>query len=229
MGLIWSIVGAFAGFALGASLDSGSMMGFGFFCGGFIGWLLSRVSTLGAQIERVEKRLAALATARPPLGEGAQVSPLPNGALDLRLSSMIPVPPMDLDDGFDIEVPAPPVPPPVPTPASLQQEPPQPLFPATPTRPDSGPGLRLVGWIKTWFSEGNVPVKVGMLVLFAGVAALLKYAADAGWFLVPTSPPIGVAVVPGRRALFSWRQRDSRRAFSLSLQGRARPSCCARV
>ena len=35
--------------------------------------------------------------------------------------------------------------------------------------------------VKRWFTEGNVPVKVGMLVLLAGVAALLKYASDQGW------------------------------------------------
>ena len=39
--------------------------------------------------------------------------------------------------------------------------------------------------IKRWFTEGNVPVKVGVIVLFLGVAALLKYAADAGWLTVP--------------------------------------------
>ena len=37
-----------------------------------------------------------------------------------------------------------------------------------------------VARVKRWFTEGNVPVKVGVLVLFLGVAALLKYAADAG-------------------------------------------------
>ena len=36
-----------------------------------------------------------------------------------------------------------------------------------------------------WFTEGNVPVKIGMLVLFAGVAALLKYASDSGMLHVP--------------------------------------------
>src|SRR5690606_14642950 len=50
---------------------------------------------------------------------------------------------------------------------------------APPSGPD--PVTRLVRWVHRWFTEGNVPVKVGMLVLFAGVAALLKYATDQGW------------------------------------------------
>ena len=45
--------------------------------------------------------------------------------------------------------------------------------------------------MRRWFSEGNVPVKVGMLVLFAGVAALLKYATDQGWMRVPDRAAAG--------------------------------------
>jgi Predicted membrane protein len=44
-----------------------------------------------------------------------------------------------------------------------------------------GPLQRLLGTARRWFTEGNMPVKVGMLVLLAGVAALLKYASDQGW------------------------------------------------
>lgn len=44
---------------------------------------------------------------------------------------------------------------------------------------------------RRWLSEGNVPVKIGMLVLFAGIAALIKYATDQGWLAFcawPASP-----------------------------------------
>lgn len=78
-------------------------------------------------------------------------------------------------------------------------------------------GLRLV---RQWFTSGNVPVKIGMLVLFAGVAALLKYASDEGLLQVPVSvrlAAISAAAVAG--LVFGWMRRDSHRTFALSLQG----------
>ncbi|MDR2220596.1 MAG: DUF2339 domain-containing protein [Methylobacillus sp.] len=67
-----------------------------------------------------------------------------------------------------------------------------------------------------WFTEGNVPVKIGMVVLFAGVAALLKYMnIDVG---VRVSL-VAVAALAG--LVFGWMQRDKKRVFALSLQGGA--------
>ncbi|MDR2874861.1 MAG: DUF2339 domain-containing protein [Methylobacillus sp.] len=65
-----------------------------------------------------------------------------------------------------------------------------------------------------WFTEGNVPVKIGVLVLFAGVAALLKYMninVGVRASLVATAALAGL--------VFGWMQRDKKRAFALSLQG----------
>ncbi len=73
-----------------------------------------------------------------------------------------------------------------------------------------------------WLTHGNVPVKVGMLVLFAGIAALLKYVADQGWLSFPIElrlAGIGLAAIAG--LAFGWRQREHRRSFALSLQGGA--------
>ncbi len=81
---------------------------------------------------------------------------------------------------------------------------------------------RMVGRAWQWLSHGNVPVKVGMLVLFAGVAALLKYVADQGWLTLPIElrlAGIGLAAIAG--LAFGWRQRGQRRSFALSLQGGA--------
>ncbi|WP_369928759.1 DUF2339 domain-containing protein [Xanthomonas sp. NCPPB 2632] len=73
---------------------------------------------------------------------------------------------------------------------------------------------------KRWFTEGNVPVKVGMLVLFAGVAAFLKYASDNGMLRVPVSVRLSfVALAAIAGVAFGWVQRDRRRAFALALQG----------
>ncbi|WP_133500649.1 DUF2339 domain-containing protein [Cognatilysobacter terrigena] len=87
-------------------------------------------------------------------------------------------------------------------------------------RPTRGDGL--FDTVRRWFTEGNVPVKVGVLVLFAGVAALLKYAVDQGRLQVPIELRLaGVALAAIGGLLFGWRQRDARRPFGLALQGGA--------
>ena len=75
---------------------------------------------------------------------------------------------------------------------------------------------------KRWFTVGNVPVKIGMLVLLAGVAALLKYASDQGLFVLPLELRLAAVAAAALGALvFAWRRRDSNRVFALSLQGGA--------
>ncbi len=76
--------------------------------------------------------------------------------------------------------------------------------------------------IQRWFTVGNVPVKVGMVVLFAGIAALLKYASDQGWLRMPIEVRLlGVAVAALAGLVFGWRQRTARPSFALALQGGA--------
>lgn len=73
-----------------------------------------------------------------------------------------------------------------------------------------------------WFTEGNVPAKVGMVVLFAGVGALLKYAADHGWMRFPIELRLaGIALAALAGLAFGWKQRRARRAFALAVQGGA--------
>ena len=99
----------------------------------------------------------------------------------------------------------------------------EPLFVSSPRVPRGpGPLERLVAGIKHWFTEGNVPVKVGMLVLLAGVAALLKYASDQGWLTLPV--PLRLAAISAAALAglwFGWRQRLQRPSFALALQGGA--------
>jgi uncharacterized membrane protein len=108
-------------------------------------------------------------------------------------------------------------PPPLPSAAASE---PEPFVPPPPRGPDLGE--RIVGTIKRWFTEGNVPVKIGMLVLLAGVAALLKYASDQGWLNAPIELRLA-AIAAGALAglVFGWVQRERRRMFALALQGGA--------
>ncbi|MCW5582114.1 MAG: DUF2339 domain-containing protein, partial [Luteimonas sp.] len=76
--------------------------------------------------------------------------------------------------------------------------------------------------VKRWFTVGNVPVKVGMLVLLAGIAALLKYGSDQGWFRLPMELRLaGVAAAALAGLVFGWRKRHDKPAFALALQGGA--------
>lgn len=90
--------------------------------------------------------------------------------------------------------------------------------------PPSGPNVieRALAGAKRWFTEGNVPVKIGMLVLLAGVAALLKYVSDQGLLDVPIELRLaGITVGALGLLVFGWRQRGQRRMFALALQGGA--------
>ncbi|WP_134959492.1 DUF2339 domain-containing protein, partial [Xanthomonas citri] len=102
--------------------------------------------------------------------------------------------------------------------AQLQSAQPQP--PRLPAAPSAI--ARAASALKRWFTEGNVPVKVGMLVLLAGVASLLKYASDQGWMRMPTELRLaGISVLALAGLIFGWTQRAQRPGFALALQGGA--------
>src|SRR5690606_20674693 len=86
------------------------------------------------------------------------------------------------------------------------------------------PGVASRLWERTrrGFAEGNVPVKIGVLVLLAGVAALLKYASDRGLLALPVELRLaGVAAAAVGALVFAWHRRGRHRAFALSVQGGA--------
>ncbi|HET9679068.1 MAG TPA: DUF2339 domain-containing protein [Gammaproteobacteria bacterium] len=71
-----------------------------------------------------------------------------------------------------------------------------------------------------WLLSGNVPVKLGVLVSFFGIAFFLKYAADQGWVSAPIEVKVaGVAAFGIGLLVLGWRLRFSHRAYGLSLQG----------
>ena len=101
--------------------------------------------------------------------------------------------------------------------ASVQARQPQPT-PRVPPAP--GWDQKFVDAVKRWFTEGNVPVKIGVLVLFVGVAAALRYAVTLGYFPIEVRlAMLAAAGVAG--LLFGWRERIRKPAFGLSLQGGA--------
>lgn len=100
---------------------------------------------------------------------------------------------------------------------------PAPVF-ATASDEPRGPDVfeRAIGVVKGWLFEGNVPVKIGLLVLFFGVAAALKYAADAGLLRVPIEFRLaGIAAGAIAGLLWGLKTARARPAFGLSVQGGA--------
>jgi uncharacterized membrane protein len=116
----------------------------------------------------------------------------------------------------------PPLPDSVQTPAVAKPSPAQRPHPVA--REPAAPGWdeKIIGTIKRWFTEGNVPVKIGVLVLFVGVAAALRYAAAQGYFTMPIEVRLAVIAAGALVGLFlGWRERVRRPAFGLSMQGGA--------
>ena len=104
-----------------------------------------------------------------------------------------------------------------PTPPRAPERPP-------PYRPPPPPEweVRLRALVARWFTEGNVPVKVGIVVLLLGVAAALRYAAQRGLFSLPIELRLAAIALASMGALvFGWRERVRRRSFGLSVQGGA--------
>jgi len=195
--------------------------------------LRRRVDSL-EQAERARKRAEAAASvpAGTPAPPAAQADAVPE----------TPAP-----TAAPVEVP-PPMPPPVPARAPLPPEispeaviaavarrdgtdgqkagPVVPPLPPTPPRPAPTPEADFIqrGFTRIWqwFVTGNVPVKVGMLVLLAGVAALLKYASEHGWLRLPIELRlVGISLAALGALVFAWQRREGQRLFALSLQGGA--------
>ncbi|MDR6991631.1 DUF2339 domain-containing protein [Luteimonas sp. 3794] len=189
--------------------------------------LRGRVADLENLSERLRAEIARRAIPPAPV-ETAAPRDVPAAPVSTRveeLSAPVPPaatapPPASAAPPASVSAP-PPLPPAPPREVRHYPAPARPAQPAAPAAP-AGPdvferGLRLV---RHWFTSGNVPVKIGMLVLFAGVAALLKYASDEGLLQVPVSvrlAAVSVAAVAG--LVFGWMRRTSHRTFALSLQG----------
>jgi uncharacterized membrane protein len=72
--------------------------------------------------------------------------------------------------------------------------------------------------ILAWFKGGNTIVRIAVVLLFIGVAFLLRFAAEHA--LLPLEVRIAAVALGGLAlAVVGWRLRESRRGYGLSLQG----------
>jgi uncharacterized membrane protein len=199
MGIVFSLIGAF----IGGWVMSASNGFFGFVAGLCLGWLLHRLLIAQSSVRQLQDRVAALEQR-----ETAQKS------IDapLRVTPFQPTP-----------VGRPEAEPLLPT--GLPQRPER---SAESTRPVSAEvaaskpamGAHTIDVAKRWLTTGNVPVKVGVLLSFFGVAFLLKYAVEQELFSIPMSLRyLGVAGFAAFLLAFGWRKRTLNRVFALSIQG----------
>lgn len=71
-----------------------------------------------------------------------------------------------------------------------------------------------------WFSSGNLPVKIGVIVTFIGVSFLLKYAIDRQLLVLPLEFRLLAVAAAGLALIITgWRLRKKMRVYALSLQG----------
>ena len=198
-----------------------------------INGLKRRVGELEERITRQQAPAAVPASERPAPYRPAYASSVDTetetptaGSAEPTLSELMRTPavqasaaPIRQVEVVDPNIAASPSPPPLPpaSPAPTRQA-------FAPASPPAAPDAFTVAAraVKRWFTVGNVPVKIGMLVLLAGVAALLKYANDQGWLTVPIEIRLaGISAAAIAGLVFGWRQREEKRAFALALQGGA--------
>lgn len=209
--------------------------------------LLRSVSSLKRRLRQVEQQLAALKARggqdeesenriAEPLKQKQQAAMDPGDEVSISTADMLTrayeVPPAVLaPQEMPVVQPTPPpvpissrpspTPPPTTAPVSPPAQPP--LQSASHTAVNT-PGVaeKLLGGIKRWFTSGNLPVKVGMLVMLAGVVALLRYAGQQGWVQLPIELRLaGISAVAMAAAVFGWLQRGRRPQFALAVQGGA--------
>ncbi|MGA2188096.1 MAG: DUF2339 domain-containing protein [Steroidobacteraceae bacterium] len=97
------------------------------------------------------------------------------------------------------------------------ETPPPPLAP-TPTPAGALPESPVIAAVRAFITGGNALVRAGVIVLFFGVAFLLRYMAEHTRVSIEFRLT-GVALAGVALLLFGWRLRRSRSGYALALQG----------
>ncbi len=183
-----------------------------------------RIDELVEQVKRLDVRLHVLsnASASQPTEQEA-----PN-ASDAAAISATDEPPEIPQEAVEPSVaPAPQTaqPEPAPAPKAATESGPSPAprpHRASPPPIEPNGFDRFLQSARAFLFEGNVPVKLGLLVSLFGVAALIRFAANEGWLTVPIPYRIAaIAAAAIALLIYGLRQTPLRPAFGLSLQGGA--------
>lgn len=221
MSVLLSVFGLVFGAMAGAVLASGDGAVAGALLGLLTGMVLGlqqRATTLERELSALRQRVQRLAEDLPPADLDVEWAPEP---------AYGPVPQAAAGPGV---APAPGWPPQPPPEQRPEQRPEQAGPPPAVDVADAPPGAdadapsvtRLIpGLLRTalaWLRGGNPIVRVGIVVLFFGLAFLARYAVDAG--LVPIQLRLAAIAAGGIGMLaLGWRVRRSRPGFALPVQG----------
>lgn len=178
--------------------------------------LAARVDQLTGTVAELRARISNLEAGVPTPATTADTSPPPTTPAVVAQ----PAAPVDAPALVTIDTPASPV---APTPqAPAPVEAPEPDYvDAPPLSGTWGGAATRPEWLQkiiAWFTGGNTVVRVGVILLFFGVAFALQYAYEHS--NVPPELRVGGAVFGGLVLLaLGWRLRHSRAGFAMALQG----------
>ena len=199
MKIVLSIAGLLAGLYLGAV--SGAALGA--ILGVLLGFYVSRLRELQVQVTRLEQVVAGIEPGEASVRQEPATTqqPLPAWLKEPAPQPREPVSvPIRREISTDADV--------RPEKHESQLTPQHDLF------------ARLFDLARTWLTTGNVPVKIGVIISFFGVAFLLKYAVDQQLLLLPIELRLaGVSIFGMVLLAFGWRLRERLPVYALSLQG----------
>ena len=198
------------------------MVIWGALVGAFIGWIWCDFESFGVLLGGVPGALAGLAlrsVVRREIAEhifGLQVE------LEALRASTLQAPPSGEPARPERQPPVPASPvaqPSAPPPAAAVE----PVFEELNRRPAAQPGLppilaTALQAVRDWLFGGNTVVRVGVVILFIGLAFLASYAASAGLF--PIEVRLALVALAGVALLgFGFRTRERRPDYAVALQG----------
>ncbi len=201
---------------VGIVLGAGSLGYGGWLAGGVIGYLAGQLKTLSDRYKQLEREVAQLKQQAPtptasqvPVADQyllAEATPVPPAPTEIVTT----LPPQSVKAAsVPVSASASPIPPTKNPAAALQQ-------PMGPAKPDVAERLSRV--IRRFFTEGNVIVRIGMVVMFFGLSFLVKYASNQG--LLPLELRLAaVAAVALALIVVGWRTRARAGGYGLVLQG----------
>lgn len=212
-----ALIGLFIGAVIGAANSALT----GLVGGALLGWYAGRTHELRRRLEALEKRVATTTK--------SSVAPVPRTQRPPEPIATEPTAPARLRDvapdaAGKVE--------PIAATASAETRPrestnasvpppaakPDRFVPPPPPEPNAVERAFHAAW--NWLTGGNVPVKVGLLVLLFGIGAALKYAIGQGWVSFPVELKLAAVAALGVAALvWGWSNREARPAFGLNMQG----------
>ncbi len=212
---------------IGGLLGIGAGGAFGALLGAAIGWLVMQAVKQQRAITALQQALRALTEAAAAPSSFTQASAQASGQtaeVAAQPASAPPVPPLWADESKSAAPPTPPEPFPVEAVAPAEwAAPPSPPPAPNPSPPSSAAPPPSAGpWvaIKTWLFGGNTIVKLGVAILFIGLAFLAKLASEHVQVSIELRLA-GIAAVALALLAVGWRLRLRRAGYAQVLQGGA--------